>query len=216
VSHLHIPDGVLPVAFWAPALALALVLLAISAWRTSRAGLAGHRRLALQGTLGAMMLAAMVLEVPLGPMEYHLTLAGPIGVLLGPGAAFQVVFVTSLMLAFAGHGGFTVVGLNALVLGAGAALAFPAFRLLARRVSAPAALATATAIAQAASGLLWLVVVGGALRLTSVSAARLGLVAGLAFPVWLLGIVAESAVALAAGRFIARVRPDLLPAPGPA
>lgn len=210
MAHLHIPDGVLPVLLWAPALGVALVLLALSAWRTNAQGLAGNRQLAFQGALGALMLAAMAVEVPLGPMEYHLTLIGPIGVLLGPGAAFQVVFVTNLMLAFVGHGGFTVVGLNALVLGAGAALARPAYRLLARRASAPVALALATALAQGVAGLLWLAVVGGALRLTPIPPARLGFVAALAFPLWLLGVVVEGAVALGVGRFLMRVRPDLL------
>ena len=36
MSHLHIPDGVLPVAFWAPGLALALLLLFVGAWALRR------------------------------------------------------------------------------------------------------------------------------------------------------------------------------------
>ena len=87
------------------------------------------------------MLAVMSIPIPLFAMEYCLTLGGPVGVLLGPAAAFQTVFVVSVILALLGQGGLTVVGLNALVLGAGAALARPVYLALRRRASAPAALA---------------------------------------------------------------------------
>ncbi len=215
--HLHIPDGVLPPLLWAPALAVSLLLLVAAA----RAHARGSRQLvAYQGALGALALAAMAIEIPLGPLEYHLTLVGPIGILLGPAAAFEVLFVVNAILALLGHGGFTVVGLNALVLGAGAALARPAYRVFARRASAGAAMALGTAVAQVASGALWLAVMGFALRgggtgaPPAAGAARVGLVAGLAFPMWLVGIAAESVVAIGIGRFLARVRPDLLPGRG--
>ena len=207
--HLHIPDGVLPPLAWAPALAVALVLLVLSA--RVRAG--GTRlQVAYQSALGALTLAAMAVEIPLGPLEYHLTLVGPLGVLLGPAAAFRVLFVVNAILAMLGHGGFTVVGLNALVLGAGAALARPAYTALVRRFSPGTSLALGTALAQVVSGALWLGVVGYALRAgASAPASRLGLVASLAFPMWLIGIAVESVVAAGIGRFLARVRPDLLP-----
>jgi cobalt/nickel transport system permease protein len=210
--HLHIPDGVLPPLAWAPALAVALVLLVVSA-RTRAGG--ARLQVAYQSALGALTLAAMAVEIPLGPLEYHLTLVGPLGVLLGPAAAFQVLFVVNAILAMLGHGGFTVVGLNALVLGAGAVLARPAYTALARRFSPGTSLALSTALAQCVSGALWLGVVGYALRAgTPAPVSRLGLVAGLAFPMWLVGIAVESVVAVGIGRFLSRVRPDLLPARG--
>jgi len=213
--HLHIPDGVLPAWLWLPGLGAALALLAASA----RAGAGSSRqRIAYQATLGALALAAMAVEIPLGPLEYHLTLIGPIGVLLGPAASYQAIFTVNAILALVGHGGFTAVGLNALVLGAGAALARPAYLVLARRLAAGPALAIATAAAQALSGVLWLALLVFALRppgagIAAPGVARVGLVASLAFPVWLIGIGAESAVAFGVARFIERVRPDLLPAP---
>jgi cobalt/nickel transport system permease protein len=214
VSHLHIPDGVLPVLVWAPGLALALLLLVASA----RASGDGARRLGYQGALGALMLAAMAVEVPLGPFEYHLSLIGPLGVLVGAAAGYQVVFVVVSILAFVGHGGFTVVGLNALVLGAGTAIARPLYRLLARRRSPAASLAGATAAAQALSSALWLAVVALALRLRPGFAPAVGhdpraLTFGtVAVTLWGFGIVVETLVALGIGRFVGRVRPDLLPA----
>lgn len=211
MSHLHIPDGVLPVLVWAPGLALALLLLFLSA-RLGRG--ASRQNVAYQAALGALVLAVMAVEVPLGPLEYHLTLVGPVGVLLGPAATFQVLFVANAILALVGHGGFTVVGLNALVLGAGGAVARPLYSLLARRLGAPAAMAGATAAVQALSGGLWLALMALGMEAGAGDTRRLGLFAGVSFPLWLAGILVESAVAFGIARFLVRVRPDLLPGRG--
>ena len=129
MSHLHIPDGVLPAALWLPGLVTAVLLILVSA-RSLRQE--SPQQVAYQGALGALVLAAMAVQVPLGPIEYHLSLVGPIGVLLGPASSFQVMFVASAVLAFLGHGGLTVIGLNALVLGAGSALARPGYDMFRR------------------------------------------------------------------------------------
>jgi cobalt/nickel transport system permease protein len=208
MSHLHIPDGVLPVLLWAPGLALALLLLVLGA-RALRG--ASPQRLAYQSALGALVLAAMVVELPLGPLDFHLTLVGPVGVLLGAASVFQVVFVANAILALVGHGGLTVVGLNALVLGAGGVLARPVYLACAGRWGPPVALAAATAVTQIVSGALWLAVMAAAMHVQAVGPHRVKLVAGVAFPLYLAGIVIEAAVAFGVARFITRVRPDLLP-----
>ena len=215
MTHLHVPDGVLPIALWVPGLAVAVLLLipSVSLSRRARQPSPGF-----QAALGGLMLAVMSFPIPLFAMEYCLTLGGPIGVLLGPAAAFQTVFVVSVILALLGQGGLTVVGLNALVLGAGAALARPAYLALRRRASAPAALAGATAIAQLVAGLLWFGVLALATRIDPTFVAdahtpRLTLLAGLTLAMWALAIAIEAAVAFGIGRFLGRVRPDLLPEP---
>jgi cobalt/nickel transport system permease protein len=217
VSHLHIPDGVLPWTLWLPGLVAAAALLGWCGWLQRSAP---PTQVAFQGAIGALMLAAMALELPLGPFEYHLTLVGPAGVLLGPAAAFPVVFIVSAMLALVGHGGLTVVGWNALVLGAGAAVARPLARVLASRGNPVAAFVAATAVAQALSGALWLGVVIAGLKLVPGSrvermgASAVPVLVTLGAPLWLAGIVVESLVAFGLARFLARVRPDLLPGGG--
>jgi cobalt/nickel transport system permease protein len=209
---------VLPPWLWVPGLALALVLLAVTARLGRRAR---PQQVAYQGALGALALAAMAVQIPLGLFDYHLTLVGPVGVLLGPAAAFQVVFVVSAILSFIGHGGLTVVGLNALVLGAGAALARPVYRRAVRGRSAPVAMALATAAGQALSGLLWLVMVGVAIRSPAWDAhqkaegGRIALLSGIAIPLWVVGVAIETAVGYGIARFLTRVRPDLLPVSEP-
>lgn len=209
MSHLHIPDGVLPPWAWGAGLAVALLVL-LRASRLARD--LSPQCIAYQGALGALMLATMA--IPLGPFEYHLTLAGPMGVLLGGAGAFQVAFVVSVILALMGHGGLTVVGLNALLLGASATLAHRTF-VAVPWLKPATALALATAVGQAFAGVLWLGLVTWAMRLGVArapggEAAHLLPVAAVGVPLWLLGVVAESVVAFGIGRFLGRVRPELL------
>jgi cobalt/nickel transport system permease protein len=216
MSHLHIPDGVLPPVLWGPGLLLAgaLLLLAVRATRRE-----SPRTIAYQGALGGLMLAVMSIPIPFVALEYCLTLAGPVGVLLGPAAGFQVAFVVCVILALLGQGGLTVVGLNALVLGASVAVARPFYVRLAAGRSAAAALALATGGAQVVAGLCWFALLALSLRLSPGAGlgirhggAQTGLFAGITIGLWLIAIVGESAVAFGIGRFVARVRPDLLPA----
>ena len=213
MSHLHIPDGLLPVWLWAGGLGLSLLLLA----RASRiARDQSPQRIAYQGALGGLMLAAMT--IPLGPLEFHLTLAGPVGVLLGGAGAFQVAFVVSAILALMGHGGLSVVGLNALILGAGAAVACRAYRLVSRWLAPAPSLALGTLAGQAVSGASWFAVVWLGMRLGvgsllpgAAPGARHGAIAALVLPLWIAAFVVEALVAYGLGRFLARVQPGLLP-----
>jgi len=211
MAHLHIPDGVLPIGLWAAGWAVAAVALVLTSLRQGPPQL-----IAFRGAIGALALAAMAVELPLGPFEYHLTLAGPVGVLLGVAGGYQVLFIATAVLAFVGHGGFTVIGLNALVLGGGAAAARVVFVAARRRFSAPAAMAVATAVGQALAGVMWLALVGLAVRSGGAAgAARLPALATIALPLWALGVALETLVAHGIASFLARVRPDLLPAGEP-
>jgi cobalt/nickel transport system permease protein len=205
MSHLHIPDGVLPVWLWAGGWLVTLLAL----WRTGRH--TAPQTVAYQGALGALMLAAM--SLPLGPLEYHLTLAGPIGVLLGPAGALQVAFVTSVILALFGHGGLTVIGLNTLVLAVASTSAWAAFRLWGARMRPAWALATGTAAGQLVAGGVWFAIVwlAAARPPGPPGPAGHGAVVLLALPLWILGAVFEALVAWGVGRFLARVHPALLP-----
>lgn len=212
---------------WAGGLVLALLVLA-RATHVSRGQ--SPQRIAYQGALGGLLLAAMA--IPLGPLDLHVTAIGPVGVLLGASGAYQVVFVVSVILALMGHGGLTVIGLNALILGAGAAVAAFAYRPLARRFSPPWSLATGAALGQVVTGAMWLLVVGLGMRLASAApvathavhaaaqagahtgrggAPRFELFAIFSLPWWIAGLVLESTIAFGLGRFLARVQPGLLP-----
>ncbi len=226
MSHLHIPDGVLPPIVWIAGALLALLAL-LATVRHVRGQ--GPREIAFQSALGGLMLAVMAIPVPITAFDYCMTLAGPVGVLLGAARAFQVSFVVTLILALMGQGGFTVIGLNTLVLGAGAAIARPVYVALARRMSAAAAMASATAVSQLFSSALWVGVLAVAVRFApdgmreqevehALAWLRGGAVLAVLVPLLAVAVGIESMLGYGLARFLGRVRPDLLPgraAPGP-
>ena len=221
MSHLHIPDGILPPALWFAGLVLAGLLLI---WSTRHAGGGGSRLIAYQSALGGIMLAVMALPVPITAFDYCMTLAGPVGVLLGPAPAFQVSFVVTLILALLGQGGFTVVGLNTVVLGLGAALARPLYLRTVSGLGPARAMGLATAASQLASTIAWVALLLLSVWLTpglvgerEIAHSLVSIVhrggSAIVVPMLLAAVAIESLLGYGLARFLARVRPDLLPAP---
>lgn len=159
MSHLHIPDGVLPFWLWSSGWVAALVLV----WSASIPYRhESSRRVPLLAVVSAMMLVAMSSEIV--PIAYHVNLTVVAGALLGPMLSPVAAFIVVLMLALLGHGGITVVGLNMLVISAEMLLGWTLFtagvRLAGRRrVRAVAAVATVVTLAITTSmvvGIVWL------------------------------------------------------------
>jgi len=170
MSHIHIPDGVLPVWLWVGGWALALGLITLAARFGGRAG--ARRAVPLIGAVSALVLVAMSSEIV--PIAYHINLTVVAGVLLGPWLGAISAFIVVLVLALLGHGGITVVGLNTLMIAAemaiGWALVRGGVRLLGRtRVGAVSGVATVLTLAITTSllvGIVALAGTGGAVRET--------------------------------------------------
>ena len=115
MSHIHIPDGVAGNIWWLLVLGYAVVsLFLIVIFRKIDREEAG-KKVPLVGIMSAIMLIAM--SVPLGFIPFHINLASLCGIIVGPKLGFIAVFVVNLILAFIGHGGITVAGLNTLIVG---------------------------------------------------------------------------------------------------
>ena len=110
MTHLHIPDGLLPAWLIAITWSLAIALLMLAARRTARNMHSGMT------ALTAVMVTLMLLGNSM-PFLYHINLTVLAGILLGPASGFIAVFLTNLILALFGHGGLTAVGLNSLLMG---------------------------------------------------------------------------------------------------
>ena len=112
MSHIHLPDGILPVWLWVSGYVVAILAGAVLLRLMKREELT--KRLPLLG----MMAAAMVLgaSVEIIPIAYHVNLTVISGILLGPSLIFLATFVVNFVLALFGHGGITVIGLNTLIL----------------------------------------------------------------------------------------------------
>jgi cobalt/nickel transport system permease protein len=156
LSHIHLPDGVIPLGWWLAGWAMAFVWLLL-ATRSIR-GTQVRRRLPLLGAMGALMLLTM--SIPLGPLPLHLNLTVLTGISAGPWLGYIVVFAVNLMLSWVGHGGLTTGGLNTLVMGIELALGWWFYqRLLARQPLRRKAL-VATALALLVSVLCSLSLIG--------------------------------------------------------
>src|SRR5512137_2829947 len=131
MTHMHIPDGILPVWLWVSGLLAMAAVLAVCLFRLR--SMDRRKKIPLLGVLSAAMLVAMSLEIL--PIAYHLNLSVVAGILLGPSLGFIAAFIVNSMLALLGHGGITVMGLNTLLLGAEAMLGHALFYVITKRLS---------------------------------------------------------------------------------
>ncbi len=126
MSHIHIPDGVLPIWLWLPGWIAALALVFVAGRLAERADV--RRKVPLLAVVSALMLVAMSSEIV--PIAYHINLTVVSGVLLGPVLSPIAAFIVQVVLAMLGHGGVTVLGLNTLLVSAEMIVGWALFRLL--------------------------------------------------------------------------------------
>jgi cobalt/nickel transport system permease protein len=169
MTHIHIPDGVLPLWLWLGGWLLTLGVL----WAAGRAGSGAEsrRRVPLLAVLSAMMLVAMSSEIV--PLAYHLNLTVIAGTLLGTALSPIAAFIVCVILALLGHGGVTVIGLNTLLITAEMVIGGTLVRALIRafgrhRVPFAAGLATVMTLAVTTAMLVGIVALAG----TNSAAAR--------------------------------------------
>jgi cobalt/nickel transport system permease protein len=165
MSHLHIPDGVLP--WWLVLAGWAITLPALwFASRRARSDRESLRKVPLLGVVGALVLVAMSTEIV--PIAYHINLTVVAGVLLGPWLSIVAAFIVVLMLALIGHGGVTVVGLNTVLIAAEMIVGWAVLRVLTRafgtrRTPWVAVVSTVVALAVSTTMLVGVVWLGGSL-----------------------------------------------------
>jgi cobalt/nickel transport system permease protein len=226
MSHIHLPDGILPTWLWLSGYVLTALVIAVL-WRGGKAT-ADPRRFALLGIFGASMILVMMIEIP--PFSFHFNLSVVTGIILGPQLAILASLIVNLILSLIGHGGITVVGLNTLVLSVEMLAGYYVFRLLTRaRMSLSRAGFVATVIGLAlgtavgfgiiALGSPWInhVLQSASLRPgeelpPGIEGAHLSLsrLALIMFGVGAVGWVLEGMLSAAILRYIARVYPELV------
>ncbi len=218
MTHMHIPDGILPVSLWVLGLIMMAFAVGFSLFRLR--GMDKAKKIPLLGAVTAVMLVAMSLEVL--PLAYHINLSVVAGILLGPALGFLAAFIANLMLALMGHGGITVMGLNTLLLGSEAVLGHTLFYLFKKRLSVfwSAAAATVLTLFMTTLALIGIVAVSHinpelmshgdeqgfhhngqvSVRTFAIMVVSLGSI----------GWIIEAAITGAVVRFISQVKPSLL------
>jgi cobalt/nickel transport system permease protein len=125
---MHIPDGILPAQLCVAGYAIASPIAWYSLRQIKRQPdpTSGIPKASL---LTAAFFVASSIHIPIPPASIHLMLNGMLGALLGyyafPAILIGLVFQAILI----GHGGLTTLGINALIMGAPALLAYLIFRL---------------------------------------------------------------------------------------
>lgn len=225
MSHIHLPDGVIPVAWWVLGYILTAIVLAVAFSRTKL--IDTRRKVPFLGIISALMLVAQ--SVPLGFIPFHLSLAVLAGIVLGPWLGFIAVFVTNLFLAFIGHGGITVVGLNTIVVGSEAIVGYLLFTGLERYLFSPvtaAIIATFIALNISVSLMVGVVALsqvdplavveigedreGGVADGTGVGRISVRRFIEIIAPFAIIGIIIESSAIGLTVRFIESVRPEII------
>jgi len=235
MSHIHLPDGVLPVWLWVSGYIAVILIWAILLRFVKEANL--RKRLPLLGMMAAVMVLGASVEII--PIAYHVNLTVISGILLGPSLIFLATFVVNVILALFGHGGLTVIGLNTLVLsieGVAGYFLFRFFWRLLRRFTMAAFFATFLALAASTFAMIGVVSLGTAHFEELIHQERDGIIGfefgkekeahptgavsekevdlkrfiSIILPLGFIGWVLEGIITVLVARYIQRLRPDLL------
>lgn len=142
MSHIHVPDGIIPIIWWSLGYLLTFTIMYLLLRKMNNEE--ARRKIPLTGICAAIMLIGM--SVPLGIIPVHLSLAVLTGIIVGPGLGFIAVFVVNLIIALIGHGGITLVGLNTLIIGSEVLVGSYLYRKLSKRIKTVPSTLIATAI----------------------------------------------------------------------
>ncbi|EKE04413.1 MAG: ABC-type Co2+ transport system permease component-like protein [uncultured bacterium] len=130
MSHIHIPDGVLP--FWLVMTGYLLIAIYFLFLAINKKKININKKIALVGVMSALMFITMTVEII--PPAYHMNLAVLSGIILGPVLSILAIFSANILLVLLGHGGISVIGLNAFVVSLEAIIGFWGFRFLNSRI----------------------------------------------------------------------------------
>lgn len=200
---MHISDGILN----APVLAAAFAATAaVTALTLRNMDLEEIPKISV---LTAVFFVASLIKIPIGPTSIHLILVGLMGVILGWRAFPAVLLGLILQALLFGHGGVTVIGVNAMMLGGGALAAAlvwqQRFRFTVKKPEVMfGAIAGATGVA--VSGVVL------ALALTTAGDAFVG-TAYYVLSVHIPIVAIEAAVVGVAAGFLHKVKPEILSGP---
>lgn len=130
---MHISEGVLPAGVLAAGWILTALLIIVSIiWSRKKLGNISEK-IPLVAVVTAAFFIACLFRVPVPPTSLHLIMSGIVGILLGP-LAFICIFIGLFLQAFLfQNGGVTVLGVNSVVMGLPAMLAYFVFIALKKK-----------------------------------------------------------------------------------
>lgn len=198
---MHIADGILSAPVLAVGFGGTVVIAAVT-----------MRKMDLDeipkvSVMAAVFFVANLIHIPIGPTSIHFILNGLVGVILGP-RAFPAIMLGVILQAFLfGFGGVTVIGVNCVMLGGGALIAYFIWQMRHRFSSGDRVEMVFGAVAGSAgvfvSGLIL------ALALFT-SGEEYWATAGYALAAHVPALIIEAIVVGACVTFLKKARPDML------
>ncbi len=125
---MHVPDGILPTAICAAGYAATIPVTWYSLHKLKSAG-DPRENIPKASLLTAAFFVASWIHIPVPPSSVHLVLSGLMGAVLGYFAFPAILIGLFLQAVMFGHGGLSTLGVNAIIIGCPALLAYHIFRL---------------------------------------------------------------------------------------
>lgn len=205
---MHLPDGIVPLelALAGYGISAGLVTFALARIKAMPDHQAEIPRVAM---LTTVFFAASLVAIPVPPTSVHLMLAGLMGVMLGWFALPAILVGLFLQAILFGHGGITTLGLNGVIFGLAALVAFTLWRLGGRRWPDIAGFAAGSGAVLAALCIFAAIVLSGMPFALDAGAERLAL--NVLLLAHLPLALAEGLIVMTLLRVLRRVEPRLLP-----
>ncbi|MEI8331216.1 MAG: energy-coupling factor ABC transporter permease [Methanomicrobiales archaeon] len=129
MAHIHLEDGSFSLFFVLVWWAAAIILVGIAIYLIRSEKKPDRRKITLAAFCTAAAFAIFQVSIPiLGGV--HLNLTPIIGILVGPAAGSLVVLIINILSSAIGHGGWGLIGANALVNIVEVVVAYSCFRVL--------------------------------------------------------------------------------------
>jgi cobalt/nickel transport system permease protein len=197
---MHIADGILS----APVIIAGFIgTAALAAWAMRDLDLEEIPKISVAASV---FFVADLIHFPLGAVSIHLVLNGLVGIVLGRRAFVAILLGVILQFLMFGHGGLTVIGVNTLMMGGGALVAYAIWQIR-HRVQWP----RKEAVFGALAGGVGILFSGFILALALVTTGtELNAAAATALAWHIPLVILEGAVAATCASFLKRVKPSLL------
>ena len=197
---MHISDGILSTPVWVGGYIVSAVIVAVTTKKMQ------PEDIPKTAIMTSVFFVASLIHVPIGPTSVHLILNGLIGMILGPFAFTSIFLGLILQTLLFQHGGITTIGVNSVMMGLPALLAYKIFDIHKRfhfklNVAVFGTLAGACGIFLASLILALLLITTGS---EFIGVAKLALLMHL--PVIIIEAILTGFIAL----FLMKVKPDLL------
>ena len=202
---MHVADGILS----GPVLAVGFVgTIALAAYTLRKVDLEDIPKISV---VTSAFFVASFIHIPIGVTSLHLILNGLIGIMLGMKAFPAILLGITLQAILFGHGGVSVIGVNALMLGGGALCAYGVWQLR-HSITLPKLDHNKNIIAFGGlAGATGIITSGFVLALALFTTGEaFWAMAGVAFAVHIPLMLIEGAVAATCVAFLLRIKPEIL------